>query len=104
MGEISGISDIESGGDPAAKIAGDSAVVDKPDGVKTDVEGVFAQAEKQGIPVFDVSKDEFYQNMNYGRRRLRFKSGTPASQYMQGTRYNRSFWIREPEGYTRKVK
>jgi len=104
MGEISGINDVGDGVDPGAKIAADTAAIDKPDGVKTDVEGVFAQAEKQGMPVFDVSKDEFYQNMNYGRRRLRFKGGTPASQYMRGTKYNRSFWIREPDGYTRKVK
>lgn len=95
---------VDGVGSQAEKIAGDSAVKDIPDGVKTDVDGVLAQGEKTGIPVFDVSKDEFYQNMNYGRRRLRFKGGTSAQKYMQGTKYNRPFWIRDPEGYTRKVK
>ena len=104
MGEIDG-RDVDGGANSQTdKIAGDSAAVDNIGKVETDVQGVFADAEKNGMPVFDVTKDCFYQNMNYGRRRLRFKSGSSASQYMQGTKYNRSFWIREPDGYTRKVK
>jgi len=92
------------GDGPETKIATDTAVKDVPDGIETDVEGVLAHAEKSGMPVFDVDKESFYQNMNYGRRRLRFKSGSAAQKYMQGTKYNRPFWIRCPDGYTRKVK
>lgn len=98
MGEFTG------GNSPEQKIKNDLAVKDNPQGVETDVDGVFADGIKDQMPVFDVGKDEFYQNMRYGRRRLRFKSGTPAQKYMQSTRYNRKFWIREPDGYIRKVK
>lgn len=78
------------------------------DGFDTDVDGVKANGERLGLPVFNVSRDEFYQNMNYGRRRLRFSSGSNVQQYMQGTRYKRPFWIsyKEENGqeYIRKVK
>lgn len=78
----------------------------------TDVEGVFASdVVKHGnleFPVFDCAEDEFYQNMVMGRKRLRFKSGSPASQYMSKTKYNRAFFIRTTDSkgqtYTRKVK
>jgi hypothetical protein len=73
------------------------------DGFETDVETVKADGEKLGLPVFKVDKDEFYQNMKYGRQRLRFKSGTKAQQYMQSTKYKNPFWI-EHEGFLRKIK
>jgi len=92
------------GDSPEQKISADHAVQDNPQKVETDVDGVFADGLKLDLPVFDVDKEGFYQNMNYGRKRLRFKSGTSVQKYMQGTKYNRSFWIREPEGYIRKVK
>ena len=71
--------------------------------VETDVKDVTADGTKDGLPVFKVGKDEFYQNMSFGRKRVRFQSGTSASAYMRGTRYNRAFFI-EHEGYIRKVK
>jgi hypothetical protein len=61
-----------------------------------------------GMPVFKVTKAEFYQNMNYGRKRLRFQSGSPIQAYMQGTRYKNPFWIsyKEDSGkeFIRKIK
>lgn len=70
---------------------------------KTDVPDVHADGERNGLPVFKVSKHEFYQNMANGRRRLRFSNGTNVQKYMQGTRYKNPFWI-EHDGFLRKVK
>jgi hypothetical protein len=76
---------------------------------QTDVKGVFADGEKQGQPVFDVSHGEFHSNMTHGRKRLRLKSGTAGQQYMVQTKYNRPFWMsyKDPKSgeiWTRKVK
>lgn len=85
------------GGNPSEK--------PEPKGVPTDVDDVFADGERNGMPVFDVSREEFYNNMKVNRRRLRFKNGTRASNYMQKTRYNRPFWIRSKEdNLMRKIK
>lgn len=96
-------------GDSPERIAArDSAETGEPGKVETGIKDVFADAEKQGMPVFNVSKDEFYQNMDYGRRRLRFKSGSGPQAYMQGTRYRNPFWIKYKDNggkeYIRKVK
>ena len=93
-------------GDTAEKIASqDTQTTEKPQGIETDVPEVYADGEKQGLPVFKVTKDEFYQNMNYGRKRLRFKSGTAVQKYMQNTKYKRPFWIQNAEDdYIRKIK
>ena len=81
------------------------------EGYPTDVEGVNAiDLVKQGtdeFPVFDCDETEFYQNMQQGRKRLRFKKDSPASQYMSGTKYKRPFYIRTTTAngtYTRKIK
>jgi len=77
----------------------------KTTGTKTDVEGLFADGEKNGEPVFDVSPEEFYNNMKMDRRRLRFAASSNVSQYMKQTKYNRPFWIRNSkDGYLRKIK
>ena len=91
---------------PEAKITRDNEVSTPPDGkVKTDVPNVFADGERNGLPLFKVSKNEFYQNMSSGRQRLRFKTGTAAGSYMRNTKYNRPFWIENQEdGYIRKIK
>lgn len=91
-------------GDTAEKIAAqDNAPTEKPQGIKTDVADVMADGEKNGLPIFKVSKQEFYQNMNYGRKRLRFKSGTSAQKYMQNTK--NPFWIQnDDDGYIRKIR
>ena len=74
-------------------------------GVPTDVEGVFADGEKSGLPVFDVSQKEFYANMKQDRRRLRFGNDTTAAKYMRTTKYRRPFYVRNKEdGYMFKVK
>lgn len=92
--------------------------VNKPDepekderGFATDVEGVFAQGVvKQGtveFPVFDCEEADFFGNMTDNRKRTRFKSGTPAAQYMAGTKYKIPFYVRtQKDGkvYTRKIK
>ena len=70
--------------------------------VDTDVENVKADGTRDGLPVFNVEKDEFYQNMMHGRKRLRFKSPS-VTQYMQQTRYKRPFYISH-EDHIRKVK
>lgn len=80
---------------------------EQPKGIETHVPEVFADAinKRDNLPVFKVKHNEFYQNMNYGRQRIRFKSGTPAQKFMQGSRYKQSFWIQhEKDGYMRKIK
>jgi hypothetical protein len=102
MGELSGTF-IDS---PEAQIAKDRQTIEPPEGkVKTDVDGCFADAEHQGVPVFDVSREEFYNNMKADRKRLRFKAETPASHYFRNTRYKLPFYIRNKEdNYMRKIK
>lgn len=77
------------------------------EGFETDVDGVKANALKDGIPVFDVDTRDFYQNMNFGRKRIRFANGSPAGEYMRKTRYSNPFYIRTNDNgkvYFRKVK
>ena len=89
-----------------------SGTAETPGGYRTDVENVRSDdVVKQGkdeFPCFDVSQEEFYQNMQDGRRRLRFKSGSAAQQYMQGSKYNRPFYVRHTDEkgkkYVRKIK
>jgi len=102
MGEISG----NFQDSPEGIAAGDKAVTTPPEGkIKTDVSDVFADGEYRGTPVFDVDTDEFYNNMKQDRKRLRFKSGSVAGDYMRKTRYNIPFYIRnKKDGYLRKIK
>jgi len=102
MGELGG----EFKDTPESLIAKDNAVSTPPEGkVKTDVSNIFADGEYKGSPVFDVSTDEFYNNMKQDRKRLRFKSGSIAGDYMRKTRYNIPFYIRnQKDGYLRKIK
>jgi hypothetical protein len=102
MGELSGtFSD-----SPEAQIARDKQVIEPPDGkFETDVPECFADGEFRGSHVFDVSKEEFYNNMRADRQRLRFKSDTPAQVYFKSTHYKTPFYIRNMEdGYMRKIK
>lgn len=87
------------------KIKNDHAVKSNPGKVATDVKDVFADGEKLGLPVFDITKDDFFRNMKVDRKKLRFQTDHPVSQYMRKTRYSRPFWIRDNDsGYVRKVK
>lgn len=70
--------------------------------IETDVPNVFADALKDNLPVFDVSKDDFYNNMKAERKRIRL-STEHAANYHKNTKYNRPFFLRH-EGYLRKVK
>jgi len=111
MGEITGgaSSGWESPGSPTALAKTDHAITGELGKVKTDVPDVFADGEKHGMPVFNVDRESFYQNMTHGRKRLRLKSGTSGQLYMQKTQYQRPFWLsyKDPnsgEVWTRKVK
>ena len=84
------------------------ANTDTPGKIETDVPEVWADGTKDGLPIFDVSKDDFYKNLKQDRRRTRFSSETAASKYLQGTRYNKSFFVRtrdeNGDAFIRKVK
>lgn len=105
MGEMLGA---EGGQSPETIAQQDIAVKDIESGFPTDVEDVNAHGERQGLPVFDVEHTDFWQNMEMGRKRLRFKSGSEVQRYMQGTRYNKPFFIRWKDDngkeFVRKVK
>ena len=105
MGELAGSFEDS----PEAKIAQDKGeVVKPPEGkVETHVDGCFADATntRDNLPVFKVAHGEFYQNMNYGRQRIRFASGSDVQKFMKGSRYKQGFWIQhDKDGYMRKVK
>ncbi len=68
--------------------------INDPNKVATDVEDVFADGQKDNMPVFDIDHENFYSNMKADRRRIRFKGDSSASQYMRKTRYNRPFYLR----------
>jgi len=70
--------------------------------VDTEVAGIEADGMKDGLPVFNVDQDEFYQNMQYGRKRLRFKTEKLAG-YIKGANSNRPFFIKYGD-YMRKIK
>jgi hypothetical protein len=96
-------------GDPTEKM--DTTNI-KDDEFETDVPGVKADGYiAQGtnkFPKFNVSQSEFYQNMELGRRRLRFASGSPTQEFMQNTKYRNPFYIsytdENGKTYTRKIK
>lgn len=82
-------------------------------GYPTDVEDVNAddviKKGKEEYPVFNVSQDEFWSNMKADRKRLRFKNGSKAQQYMRRTRNGaRPFYIKTHDQngkeYVRKVR
>ncbi len=105
MGELAGTFNDS----PEAQIAKDKdQAVTPPDGkMETSVKDCYADAvnSRDSLPVFKVGHGEFYQNMNYGRQRIRFESGTDVQKFMQGSRYKQSFWIQhDKDGYMRKVK
>lgn len=93
-------------------MSGETGTEEAPIGFDTDVKDVrsddIVRQGKDEFPCFDVDHNEFYQNMQDGRRRLRFKSGTNAQKYMSQTKYNRSFYIRHTDAggkkFVRKIK
>jgi len=106
MGEISGVDNIDV---HQAQAQADVAITGEPGKVKTSLDGVFADGEKGGLPVFNVDKHSFYQNMTHGRKRLRLKSGTAGQAFMSQSKNNQPFWLsyENPENgemWTRKVR
>jgi len=84
-----------------------SSGASNPGKVETDVEGVFADGEKNQFPIFNVDEEDFFNNMKADRRRLRFKPDNSASQYLRGTKYNKPFFIQykgDDGHFMRKVK
>jgi len=85
---------------------------DETSGFPTDVPDLkaddFVQQGTEKYPVFKVDYNEFYQNMSHGRKRLRFKSGSTAQQYMAKTQYNRPFFVQftdtDGKTYNRRIK
>jgi len=102
-----------TGGDydyPSTVAAKDNEITNTPDQVATDVEGIFAngQYNKDRLFIFDVPENEFDQNSEAGRRRMRFKSGSTVQQYLQKSKYTVPFYIRttrsDGKSYIRRVK
>jgi hypothetical protein len=95
--------------DTTSQDAGDTGTTQDPDGGQdsgwdTGVNGIKSNGERGGLPVFDVTPAEFFNNMKLDRRKLVFKRGTPCQQYHRGTNYRQHFWIRNTEdGHIRKV-
>ena len=78
---------------PNSLAASDHAIRGEEGKVNTDVEGIFADGEKMGLPVFNVDHNEFHQKTEFGRKRLVFKPEAPVQQYMQKSQVNRPFWL-----------
>lgn len=93
--------------DTSQDVGGDETTSDDSDqssGWDTGIDGIKANGEKGGLPVFDVTPQEFYNNMKLDRRKLVFKRGTPAQQYHAKTNYHQPFYIRNTkDGYMKKV-
>lgn len=101
-------------GDPSTKSNAntfDDSIKDEK--FETDVEGVYADGYiargTTKFPMFDVSQEEFNQNMIQNRQRIRFKQGSQVQAYMQQTRYKIPFYIRckdsgSNKNYIRKIK
>lgn len=120
MGEFMGTIDndpttknVEMGGEVAGAEANAEAGTEAQiPGYETDVPDVRAddivRQGKDEFPCFDVSQEEFNQNMQDGRRRIRWKNGSAAQKYMTGTKYNRSFYVRHTDNngkkFVRKIK
>lgn len=83
------------------------------EGYPTDVEGVNAddivKYGKEEYPAFEVSPQEFFSNQKADRKKLRFKNGSKAGEYMRKTRNGaRPFYIKTTAAdgtkYTRKIR
>jgi len=103
MGEFT-----DNNSSPNSVAASDHAIRGEQGKVNTDVSDVFADGEKLGLPVFNVDHESFHQNMEFGRKRLRFKEDTPVHNYVQKSQYKRPFWLAMKDNtgqtWTRKIK
>jgi len=75
--------------------------------LSTGVDGLDADDVYRNIPVFNVSKEEFFGNMRKDRNRIRFTSEKP-KQYMSSTNYRKTFYISHTDSsgkqYLSKIK
>lgn len=78
----------------------------------TEVPGVYADAFKQvgteRVPIFSVDQESFHQNLEHGRKRIRFPEDTAAHNYIKNAKYNKPFYIsytdpNNKEVWTRKI-
>jgi len=67
------------------------------DVIDSGVEGISADDLHNNTPVFDVEKSDFFNNMRKDRNRMRFGNETKPSQFMQGTKYRKPFYVRYQE-------
>jgi hypothetical protein len=74
---------------------------------ETDVPGVNATAFKhigtEKYPVFDVDRESFHQNLEFGRKRLRFPEDSAAHKYMKGQTVNKKFYISYTDPQSKEV-
>jgi hypothetical protein len=102
MGEFA-----DNNSSPNSLAAGDHDIKGDIGKVPTHVPDVFADGEKLGLPVFQVDHSEFHQNMEFGRKRLRFKDDAPVKQFMTKSTVNSPFWLATKDNtgklWTRKV-
>jgi len=107
MGELAGTFQDSPEGQISADADQPAGVDGENKGVETGIPDCYADDlnKRDNLPIFKVGHDEFHQNMEFGRKRLRFKSGSGVQKFMQGSRYKQSFWIQhEKDGHMRKVK
>ena len=71
--------------------------------IETEVEGVFAsdkiQVGMDDFYVFDVTPEEFAQNVTRGRNRISFDADSPAGRYMNNGNFNKKFHIQIKDQY-----
>ncbi len=95
VGEFTGVEDSSPNDDVKLDAKIETGTTD---GFKTDVEGIMADGSikhgKDEFPCFNVSKNSFFQNMTNGRKRIRFEKDSNVQKYMQGTKYNRKFYVK----------
>lgn len=76
--------------------------------IPTDVDGISANGIMNNLYVFDVDRDDFFNNMKEDRKRQRFKSDTNVAKYARATKYNNPFYVRykdeDGKAYIRKIK
>jgi hypothetical protein len=102
MGEITGNGYVDTHQSGAA--ADMNVKIDK---FETDVPGIKASAYKQigtdKYPVFDVDRETFHQNMEHGRKRVRFPEDSDAHKYLKGQTVNKKFYISYTDPTSKEV-
>jgi hypothetical protein len=107
MGELSGIG-MGYNDSPEALIAQDRKVdVGSENNMELDgFDGIKCAGKHpiDGSPIFSVPKDQFFQNTDVSRMRLRFSPDSDVQKFIRNGKYRQNFWIKSPQGYLRKIK